>query len=82
MEIDESTELVKGEKLNEPFAKIIGRLNHQTMEFELLINYDVFSEKMAGKFVFYDYTELDGVVYNEAAGFTKEEGNYFKLREI
>lgn len=80
--IDKTTELVTGEKISEPKAKIVGRVNHKTLEFELLVNYDVFSEQMSGQFVFDDYSVMEGVVYNERAGFTKEDGNDFIVAEV
>ena len=82
MTIDKNAELVQGEKVSEPKAKISGRINHKTMELDLLINYEANSENLFGKFATIEYKNLEGVIYNESIGFKKEDGNTFKLQAI
>lgn len=75
-------ELVQGNKTNEPTATISGRINHESLEFELLVNYENHSEKLDGKFKDDLLEQMDGVVYNETAGFKKEDGNPIVLTSV
>jgi hypothetical protein len=75
-------QLIVGEKTNEPLAKISGRINHETLEFDILLNYEHHSEQISGKFIDELFEQMDGVLYNEKAGFTKEDGNQIILTSI
>lgn len=78
----EPAESIVGDKISEPTAKVSGRVNHKTLEFDLLLNYEHHSERIKGHFVDDLMEQMEGVVFAESLGFTEEEGNRIILTHV